>query len=110
MSVDVVNRQVEAYNAHDLESFLACYSPDVEVRNSQGERLMYGTAALRREYDDWFTTHPDVHAEVTGRLVSRDWVVDEEDVTMADAVLSALVAYHVTDGLIDAVLLLAERP
>jgi hypothetical protein len=34
MAVDpssVVARQVEAYNAHDLEAFLACYAPDAGV-------------------------------------------------------------------------------
>jgi hypothetical protein len=108
VSLDVVDRQLGAYNSHDLEAFLACYSPDVQVRNRQGKTLMDGRAAVRREYDEWFTSHPEVHAESTGRLVSGEWVVDEEHVTMADATISALVAYHVADGLIDEVLLLAE--
>ena len=87
---------------------MACYSRDVKVRNSQGEPLMSGIEAVRREYDDWFATHPDVRAEVVSRLVSGAWVVDEEHITMASGVLNALVGYHVAEGMIDAVLLLSE--
>ena len=104
----MVERQLESYNSHDLESFLACYSRDVTVRDSHGEMLMSGIDVVRREYGAWFTTHPDVHAEVTSRLQSGAWVVDEEHITTSGEVMSALVAYHVADGVIDAVLLLSE--
>lgn len=108
MLVEVVDRQVAAYNSHDLEAFAACYSRDVRVRNGQGETLMSGIDAVLKEYHDWFATHPDVHAEVNSRLVSGAWVVDEEHITMTGAVVNALVCYHVAEGLIDAVLLLAD--
>jgi hypothetical protein len=108
VSVDLVDRQVEAYNAHDLDSFLTCYSRDVTIRGSRGEILMSGIEAVRGEYRDWFAAHPDVHAEVASRVFSGAWVVDEERITMTGAVMSALVCYHVADGVIDAVLLLAE--
>jgi hypothetical protein len=109
MSTDVVDRQVAAYNAHDLESFLACYAADVTVRDGHGEVLLSGVEALRREYGDWFAAHPDVHGDVTGRLVSGAWVADQERITMADGVMDALVAYHLSEGLIDSVVLLSEE-
>jgi hypothetical protein len=108
VSVAVVDRQLEAYNSHDLESFLACYSRDVTIRDRHGEVLMSGVDAVRGEYADWFAAHPDVRAEVTSRLVSGALVVDEELITMTGSVISALVCYHVADGVIDAVLLLSE--
>jgi hypothetical protein len=108
MSADVVDRQVEAYNARDLESFLSCYSENVTIRDGQGKTLMSGIGAVRRQYGDWFVAHPEVHAEVTGRLISAGWVVDEEHITMSDGVMSALVGYHIAEGAIDAVVLLSE--
>jgi hypothetical protein len=45
---------------------------------------------------------------VNSRLVSGAWVVDEEHITMTGAVVNALVCYHVAEGLIDAMLLLAD--
>ena len=109
MSTDVVDRQLEAYNAHDLESFLACYSLHVTIRDGDGRTLMAGTDAVRREYADWFAAHPDVHAEVVGRLVAGGWVVDEERITTTDGDMSALVGYHVADGAIEAVVLLSDE-
>jgi hypothetical protein len=108
--VDVVDRQVAAYNAHDLESFSACYALEVTIRDREGKTLISGIDAVRREYHEWFAAHPDVRADVRSRLVSGAWVVDEETVTTGDATMSALLAYHVAAGLIDAVLLLAEDP
>ena len=104
----MVDRQLESYNSHDLESFLACYSRDVTVRDGHGEMLMSGVDAVRSEYAAWFTIHPDVHAEVTSRLQSGAWVVDVEQITMSGETMGALVGYHVADGVIDAVLLLSE--
>ena len=45
--MDPVQEQLDAYNARDLERFLACYHPDAVVEGSAGARLMDGAAALR---------------------------------------------------------------
>jgi hypothetical protein len=108
MSAEVVDAQVDAYNRHDLESFLTCYSPDVTVQNGRGETLLSGIDALRRQYGGWFTDYPDLHVEVRHRLSSGTWVVDEEHVTMTGNVMDGLVGYHVSDGLIDAVVMLTD--
>jgi hypothetical protein len=109
MSTEVVDRQVEAYNAQDLESFVACYSAEVTIRDGHGRVLMSGLDAVRREYGEWFAAHPEVHVEVVGRLVSDAWVVDHERITVGDGVMSALVGYHVAEGVIEAVVLLSEE-
>jgi hypothetical protein len=109
MSTDVVDRQLEAYNAHDLESFLACYSLNVTIRDGDGRTLIAGADAVRREYAVWFAAHPDVHADVVGRLVAGRWVVDQERVTTTDGEVTALVGYHVADSAIDAVVLFSDE-
>ena len=108
MVTNVVDVQVDAYNRHDLEAFLACYSQDVTVQNGNGEILMSGIDALRKQYGEWFTQYPDLHVDVRGRVVSATWVVDAEHVTMSGNVIDGLVGYHVADGRIDAVVMLVD--
>jgi len=54
---DVVDAQVDAYFARDLERFVACYTSDVGITNAAGEVLatghdglpeMYGGSSTRR--------------------------------------------------------------
>ena len=95
-----VQRQLDAYNAHDVEAFLACYAEDVVVRHVDGRALMTGIEQMRAQYTEMFELHSDVRAEVANRLQAGEWVVDEEVVTMKDRELRALVGYRVEGDLI----------
>ncbi len=110
-AADTVARQVDAYNAHDLEAFLACYADDVVVTTGNGDVLMEGIAAVREQYDAWFSTLHDLRAEVHHRIERGTWVVDDEH-AMAEPGLDveALVAYHVRGDLIDRVVLMTAEP
>jgi hypothetical protein len=108
-SADVVSRQVEAYNAADLEGFLACYAPEVVIRSGEGVVLNDGLDAMRATYEDWFGSLPGLRAEILSRLRLGAWVVDEEHVTAEDLDLRALVAYRVRDGLIDHVVIMTDE-
>lgn len=103
-----VRRQVDAYNAHDVEAFLACYSDDVVVRHGDGRVLMPDKSAMRAAYTEFFGQHPDVRAEVVSRLAAGPWIVDEELVTLAGGEMRALVGYEVSDQLIRTVVMLTS--
>ena len=105
----VVARQVEAYNAADLEGFLACYAPGVMIRSGEGEVLNDGIEAMRATYGGWFGSLPGLHAEVLTRMERGSWVVDEEHVTASGLDVRALVAYRVRDGLIDHVVIMTDE-
>lgn len=106
----VVQRQVEAYNAHDLTAFLSCYSDDVVVRDPDGALRMTGIGALRTTYGELFRNHPDVHADIVRRLAVGSWVVDEEVLTSAGRSRRALIAYGVRGDAIHAVLMVTSEP
>jgi len=106
---DVVARQVDAYNASDLEGFLACYAPEVVIRAGDGTVLNEGLDAMRRTYAEWFGSLPGLRAEIVTRVVRGSWVVDDEHVTATDLDVRALVAYRVRDGLIDQVVILTDE-
>jgi hypothetical protein len=100
---DPVVEQLDAYNARDLERFLACYAPDVVVENGAGERVVDGLDAMRALYARLFADSPGLHAEVTTRIRAGEFVVDEERVRGMNLPgfppeMHAAVAYRVRDG------------
>jgi len=101
---DVVERQVRAYQAFDLDVFCACYAPDVVIEDADGQVTIAGQAALRERYQAMFAQHP--RAEVVARLAVGSWVADHERVQVGERKLELLVTYHVRDGCIDRVRML----
>ncbi len=108
-AADVVSRQVEAYNAADLDGFLACYAASVVIRSGDGVVLSEGLDAMRASYVEWFGSLPGLRAEIVGRRELGSWVVDEEHVTAQGLDLRALVAYRVRDDLIDQVVIMTDE-
>ena len=105
-AAEVVQAQLEAYNAHDLEAFMACYAPDAVIRHGDGRVLMDGQDAIRTRYEGLFANNPSVTARVPTRIEAGGWVVDEERVELADSELHVVVAYKVVDELIQTVVML----
>jgi hypothetical protein len=103
MSDDPVEEQLAAYNACDLERFLACYAPDAVIEDETNARLMVGHAAMQPAYAALFANSPNLHAEVTSRMRVGDFVVHEERVTGLpgrEEPLHAVVVYRLREGLI----------
>ena len=103
--VDPVQRQLDAYNAHDLARFVAEYTDDVQVfRPPSPEPVLSGKAAFSAHYAKHRFTLSNLHADVVNRMVAGDTVVDHERVTgIADGVVDAIAVYKVVDGRIDKV-------
>jgi hypothetical protein len=95
-----VLRQLTAYNAHDLDAFVACFDADIRLTDSDGTVRASGWAELRAVYEPTLQI-PELHVEVINRIAVDDWVVDHEDVTGRDGRrFHAIVAYHLRDGAI----------
>ena len=95
-----VQRQLDAYNAHDLERFVTEYAADVEVfRPPAGNPVLSGLQSFAAHYASNRFSLPDLHAEVTNRIVAGDIVVDHERITGLQAdVVEAVAVYKVVDG------------
>jgi hypothetical protein len=76
----VIQKQLAAYNAKDLEQFLATYAPDAEQWSLHGELLAKGHAEMRERYQVRFA-EPDLHARLISRSVIGNFVTDYECVT-----------------------------
>jgi len=100
-----VQRQLEAYNARDLDAFLAQYSDDVRVfRPPAPEHLLVGKPALAAYYAQNVFVHPNLRANVIARMTSRNIVVDHEQVVGLQAdMFETIAVYRILDGLITAI-------
>jgi hypothetical protein len=92
-----VQRQLDAYNARDLERFVAEYTEDVRIfRPPAVEPSITGKAALAAHYAANRFNLPKLHAEVVNRMVLGNKVVDHERVTgVGDAPFEAVAVYEV---------------
>jgi hypothetical protein len=99
----VVQRQLDAYNARDLDAWVATYAPDAKQFALHGAQLASGRAEIRARMVDRFA-EPDLHAVVLHRTVMGHIVVDHERVSrnFADGygTIEMICLYEVGDGLI----------
>jgi hypothetical protein len=94
-----VQRQLDAYNARDLERFLAEYTEDIQVfRPPAKEPVLSGKHAFGEHYAKNRFNLPSLHARLVSRMVSGNIVVDHEDITgLSEVSLSAIAVYEVVD-------------
>jgi hypothetical protein len=76
----VVQRQLDAYNAKDLEAWLSTYAPDAKQFELGGSLLAQGHEQIRSRTALRFA-EPNLHAQLLRREVFGNVVVDHEDVT-----------------------------
>ena len=99
----VVQRQLDAYNARDLDALLATYAPDARQYELPAKLLATGHADMRPRFALRFE-EPNLHAHLLQRAVMGNIVIDHETVsrTFADGPgkVDLVAIYEVVDGLI----------
>lgn len=75
----VVQRQLEAYNAKNLNAWLDTYAPDAKQFELGGALLAEGHAAIRARTAPRFS-EPNLQAILLKRVVMGNVVIDHEDV------------------------------
>ena len=97
----VVQAQVEAYNARNIEAFLATYADDAELFEFPDKLIAKGSAQLRDRYVERFKEE-GLHAEIMKRIVLGNTVVDHERVHRmfpeGSGVLEAIAIYQIENG------------
>ncbi len=97
----VVQRQLDAYNARDVEALLATYADDAQQFEHPSTLLTSGTAQLRERVTARFR-EPNLHARLLRRIVMGQVVIDHEEVTRTfpegTGKLELVAIYEVRDG------------
>ena len=97
----VVQAQLDAYNAKNIDALLATYAEDAQQFVLHGERLAQGHAEMRLRFLARFA-EPDLHARLLSRTVVANVVVDCELITRnfpeGLGMLEMLCVYEVSNG------------
>ena len=99
-AVDVVQRQLDTYNARDLEAFLATYAPDCVICDLNGAVTQNGIGDIRARYAALFAQYPENKARLVNRMALGDVVIDHEEVVRGPngPRLEAIAIYTVKNG------------
>jgi hypothetical protein len=97
----VVQRQLDAYNARDIDALLATYAPDARQYEHPGKLLATGAAEMRARMAVRFQ-EPNLHARLLQRIVMGNIVIDHEEVTRTfpegTGRVDMVAIYEVVDG------------
>jgi hypothetical protein len=97
----VVQRQLDAYNARDIDALMATYADDVQVFEHPATLLVSGAQELRARQVIRLQ-EPNLHAHLVNRMVSGNLVIDHEHVTRTfpegTGQLEMIAMYEVQDG------------
>src|SRR5687767_3319644 len=76
----VVQRQLDAYNAKDIEALMGTYAVDAEQFEHPAKLLARGARQIRERFVARFT-EANLHAKLVNRIVAGNVVIDHEHVT-----------------------------
>ena len=100
-AISVVQAQLDAYNAKDIEALLQTYAPDAQHFTLHGGLLAQGHEQLRPRFLARFA-EPDLHAKLLSRIVLGNVVTDAELITRnfpeGVGTLEMLCVYEVLNG------------
>ena len=94
----IVKKQLEAYNARDIDAFMDTYSESVELYDYPNVLQRKGAENMRQGYASFFESTPDLHCEIKNRIVIGNKVIDEEYLTINGRNFSAVAIYEVENG------------
>ena len=80
--VEVVQREGEAYNAQDIEAFVATYAENAVITTGPEKTVwIQGRQAIREAYSKMFAKYPSCRSRIAERKVEGNAVLEHEIIT-----------------------------
>lgn len=78
--VAALQRETDAWNAHDADAVAACYAEDAELRDVALPEPVRGREAVRAFVAEYLTAFSDFHVEgsepiISGNRAAQEWTV-----------------------------------
>ena len=97
----VVQQQLNAYNARDIDALLATYAEDAQLFEHPATLLASGAEQFRARFTLRFQ-EPNLHAHLVNRIVMDRFVLDHERITRTfpegTGTVELIATYEVVDG------------
>lgn len=101
-NADIAQKQLDAYNAQDLDTYVSFFTADCIVSGLNGTPTETTRDAIKARYAKAFAQFPQNKAELVNRIVVGNTVVDHERVIRAPGgeEFEIIAIYTFRDGLI----------
>ena len=105
IAISLAEEQLQAYNNRNVEAFLKPYNEDIKVYQYPDNLLYTGKEKMRAVYTDKFNNLTDLHCQLVNRIVLRNIVIDQEEVTVEKdkPKINAIAIYTIVNNKIDEV-------
>ena len=98
--VEVVDRQLAAWRARDAAAFASHYAADAVMTDHPGVVTFSGREAIEARYAEVFAARGPAEVVIESRIVSGEYVIDDEAVSSAQGSARGVVIYRVQNCLI----------
>ena len=93
---DLVQRQLDAYNERNIESFLELYDNNVEAYLYPTNKIAFkGKEAMKKIYSKIFKETPNLHCELINRITQGNKVIDKERVQFGNDIIEVVAIYFI---------------
>ena len=101
-NIDVAQKQLDAYNAQDLDTYVSFFAEDCIISGLNGQPTETNREAIRARYAKAFAQFPQNKAYLKSRIAVGSTVVDHEKVVRAPGgeEFEIIAIYSFRDGLI----------
>jgi hypothetical protein len=98
----VVQAQLDAYNAQDIDEFAEVFAEDAEIFMNIGDQepAMKGREEIRERYGRMFKENPQNKSTLMGRMVQGNFVFDHELITGRENAFRIVAIYEVRNEMI----------
>ncbi|HMJ91089.1 MAG TPA: nuclear transport factor 2 family protein [Candidatus Acidoferrum sp.] len=97
----LIQRQLDAYNARDIDALMATYAEDAQQFQHPSTLLATGAAQIRERFTTRFA-EPNLHALLLKRIVAGNIMIDHEKVTRTfpegPGSIELVAIYEIHDG------------
>ena len=96
----IVQKQLDAYNNRDIDTFIAIHHPKVQLYSfSETVPFAKGREQIKTIYSEIFKNSPQLHSKLIHRIVLDNKVIDHEEITGRKGieVLEFIAIYEVND-------------
>jgi hypothetical protein len=99
-NLDIVQAQLDAYNAQDLDAYCSFFAEDVQVADLNKPSHTSGVQAYRTLYESIFAKWPENKAELLNRIAVGPTVIDHERVVRSPGgdSFEVIAIYTLADG------------
>ncbi len=100
--LEVVQEQLDTYNAQDIDGFANVFAEDAEVFINLGDSsaTFVGREEIRKRYGEMFRENPTNKSTLMGRMVHGNFVIDHEYITGRSNPFKLMAIYEVRNGFI----------